>query len=186
MAFPLHHCHKSCRWLVAYRGRTTHGDREKIAQVTQSNKVKGAWPTVIEACLLTTRSKIFRQHLKCSLTGPRRAGTSSGFFFFFVSFHSASCLSLGDLVQRCLGQPVDLLAPWPSAAVIPRQLSTAVHFQSVERAESRGTWKGWRTFAWMNWLSCGDTDFFFFNAYAEKDPERTRREGRQNSPLASQ
>ena len=48
----------------------------------------------------------------------------------------------------------------------------------------RGTWKGWRTFAWMNWLSCGDTGFFFFNAYAEK--ERTRREGRQNSPLASQ
>ena len=35
-------------------------------------------------------------------------------------------------------------------------------------------------------LSCGDTDFFFFFfliAYAE---ERTRREGRQNSPLASQ
>ena len=47
--------------------------------------------------------------------------------------------------------------------MIPRQLSTAVHFQSVERhAESRGTWKGWWTFAWMNWLSCGDTDFFFF------------------------
>ena len=38
MAFLLHHCHKSCRWLVAYR--TTDGDREKIAQVTQSNKVK--------------------------------------------------------------------------------------------------------------------------------------------------
>ena len=35
----------------------------------------------------------------------------------------------------------------------------------------------------MNWLSCGDADFFFFNAYAEI--ERTRREGRQNSPLAS-
>ena len=32
-------------------------------------------------------------------------------------------------------------------------------------------------------LSCGDTDFFFLNAYAE---ERTRTEGRQNSPLASQ
>ena len=34
-------------------------------------------------------------------------------------------------------------------------------------------------------MSCADTDFFFFffNAYAE---ERTRREGRQNSPLASQ
>ena len=51
--------------------------------------------TVIEACLLTNRSKMFRQHLKCSLTAPRRAGTSSG--FFLVSFNSASCLSLGDL-----------------------------------------------------------------------------------------
>ena len=135
MAFPLHHCHKSCRWLVAY------SDREKIAQVTQSNKVKGACntATVIQACLLTmltTRSKMFRQHLKCSLTAPRRAGTSSG-FFFFVSFHSASCLCLGDLVQPCLGQPVDLLAPWPSAAVIPRRRSTAVHFQSVERRVQR-------------------------------------------------
>ena len=105
-------------------------------------------------------SKMFRQHLKCSLTA-RRAGTSFG--FFFVSFYSASCLSLGDLVQRCLGQPVDLLAPWPSAAVIPRRRSTVVHFQSVERRVQR-TWKGWRTFVWMNcqavvrrhWL------FFFF------------------------
>ena len=68
----------------------------------------------------------------------RRAGTSFGFIFFlFVSFHSASCLSLGDLVQRCLGQPVDVLAPWPSAAVIPRRRSTAVHFQSVERRVQR-------------------------------------------------
>ena len=56
---------------------------------------------------------------------------------FFVSFYSASCLSLGDLVQRCLGQPVDLLAPWPSAAAIPRRRSTAVYFQSVERRVQR-------------------------------------------------
>ena len=55
----------------------------------------------------------------------------------FFSFYSASCLTLGVLVQRCLGQSVDLLAPWPSAAVIPRQLSTAVHFQSVERRVQR-------------------------------------------------
>ena len=74
--------------------------------------------------------------LDCScLTTPRGAGTSSG--FFLVSLYSASCLSLGDLVQRCPGQPVDLLAPWPSAAVIPRRRSTAVHFQSVERRVQR-------------------------------------------------
>ena len=30
-------------------------------------------------------SKMFRQHLKCSLTAPRRAGTSLGFFLFLVT-----------------------------------------------------------------------------------------------------
>ena len=108
------------------------GDTVKQSQ----RRVTQQLATVIEACLLTNRSKMFRQHLKCSLTAPRRAGTSSG-FFFLVSFNSASCLSLGDLVQRCLGQPVDLLAPWPSAAVIPRRRSTAVHFQCVERRVQR-------------------------------------------------
>ena len=131
--------------------------------------------------------KIFRQHLKCSLTAPRRAGTSFG-FFFFVSFYSASCLSLGDLVQRCLGQLVDLLAPWPSAAVIPRRRSTAVHFQSVERRGQRNLeglanvrLDACQAVVRRHWLFF--FFFFFFNAYAE---ERTRREGRQNSPLASQ
>ena len=76
--------------------------------------------------LLTTRSKMLRQHLK------RGQGTRSG--IFFVSFHSATCLSLGDLVRRCPGQPVDLLAPWPPAAVIPRRRSIAVHFQSVTQS----------------------------------------------------
>ena len=33
---------------------------------------------------------------------------------------------------------------------------------NLSNAESRETWKGWRTFALMNWLSCGDTVFFFF------------------------
>ena len=43
---------------------------------------------------------------------------------------------------------------------------------------------GERSLGWTARLSCGDTDFFFFfNAYAE---ERTRKGGRQNSPLASQ
>ena len=60
---------------------------------------------------------------------------------------------------------------------------------NLSNAESRGTWKGWRTFAWIrmncqavvrrHWLFF----FFFLNASAE---ERTRREGRHNSPLASQ
>ena len=33
---------------------------------------------------------------------------------------------------------------------------------NLSNAESRArAWKGWRTIAWMNWLSCGDTDFYF-------------------------
>ena len=97
--------------------------------VSRSNR----WRIQRRACedpdmkrLLTTRSKIFRQHLK------REQGTRSG--IFFVSFYSATCLSLGDLVRRCPGQPVDLLAPWPPAAVIPRRRSIAVHFQSVTQS----------------------------------------------------
>ena len=124
-------------------------------------------------------SKMFRQHLKCSLTAPRPAGTSFGFFFcLFVAFHSASCLSLGDLVQPCLGQPVDVLAPWPSAAVIPRRRSTAVHFQSVERRVQRNL-EGLANvrFDPDELPGCrAATLTFFFNAYAL---ERTRREGRQ-------
>ena len=82
---------------------------------------------------------------------------------FFVSFYSASCLSLGDLVQRCLGQPVDLLAPWPSAAVIPRRRSTAVHFHAVCRTQSPEELGrvGERLLGWTARLSCGYTDFFF-------------------------
>ena len=109
-------------WLVAYCTFSTPPYRT-VDTVKQSQR-RVTSPT----------SKMFRQHLKCSLTAGR-AGASLG--FFFVSFYSASCLSLGDLVQRCLGQPVDLLAPWPSAAVIPRRRSTAVHFQSVERRVQR-------------------------------------------------
>ena len=128
--------------------------------------------------MLTTRSKMLRQRLKCSLTAPRRAGTSSG-CFFLVSFNSAGCLSLGDLVQRCLGQPVDLLALWPSAAVIPRRRSTAVHFQSVERRVQRNL-EGLAnvrldelTVVRRHWL------FFFQWCLRGEGARRTRREGRQ-------
>ena len=84
MAFPLHHCHMSCRCLVAF------SDRDSVDRTTDTVKQsqrRVTSRTVFEACLLTTRSKTFRQHLKCSLTAPRRAGTSSGFFccFFLLS-----------------------------------------------------------------------------------------------------
>ena len=132
-------------------------------------------------------SKMFRQHLKCtcSLTAPRRAGTSFG--FFFVSFYSASFLSLGDLVQRCLGQPVDSLASAMTLSGCDTSPTVDCCSFSICRTQSPEELGrvGEHSLGWTARLSCGDTDFFFFffNAYAE---ERTRRERRQNSPLASQ
>ena len=81
--------------------------------------------------------------------------------FFFVSFYSASCLCLGDLVpvQRCLGQPADLPAPCDLQRLWYLAYGRLVFIFNLSNAESRGTWTGWRTFAWMNWLSCSDTDF---------------------------
>ena len=119
-------------------------------------------------------SKMFRQHLKCSLTAPRRAGASFG-FFLFVSFHSASSPSLGDLVQRCLGQPVDVLAPWPSAAVIPQSPTvdccsfSICRMQSPEelgRVGERSLLSGW-----TGWRAATLTFFLFFLML-------TRRRGR--------
>ena len=126
-------------------------------------------------------SKVFRQHLKCSLTAPRRAGTSFG--FFFVSFYSASCLSLGDLVQRCLGQPVYLLAPWPSAAVIPRRRSTAIHCQSVERRVQRNL-EGLANVRLDELPGCRAATLTFFLMLTRR--RRLGERGDKNSSLASQ
>ena len=59
---------------------------------------------------------------------------------FFVSFYSASCLSVGDLVQRFLGQLASRLAcamTFSGCDTLPTRRSTAVHFQSVERRVQR-------------------------------------------------
>ena len=94
--------------------------------------------------------------------------------FFLVSLNSASCLSLGDLVQRCLGQPVDLLTPWPSAAVIPRRRSTAVHFQSVERRVQRNL-EGLANVR-LDELTVVRRHWLFF-MLTRRSPGSTRREG---------
>ena len=121
--------------------------------------------------MLEQASDLFCFFLLSQLSEPGRLGTASTRY----------------LVQRCLGQPVDVQAPGPSAAVIPRRRLTAGHFRSVERRVQRN----------LEGLANVRLDpdelpgcraatlifFFFFDAYAE---ERTRTEGRQNSPLASQ
>ena len=87
-----------------------------------------------------TCNAFWQQDQKCSdIENVAGLGTSSEFFF---SFYSASCLRLGDLVQRCPGQSVEMLAPWPPAGVIPRRRPTAAHFQSVERTVLRRSLEG--------------------------------------------
>ena len=75
MAFPLHHRHRP-RWLVA------SSDREKIAQlrVTQYSQTKSKardepntsnsdrYESADRGMFVDARSKMFRQHLKCSMT----------------------------------------------------------------------------------------------------------------------
>ena len=119
MAFPLHHCHRplACRvhtvqW--SWEDRTAAGDTVKQSQrrltsptPANSNRYEAA----DRGMFVDARSKMFRQHLKCSLTEKLHQDVQEQApDFFFASFYSASCLTLGVLVQRCLGQPVDLLS----------------------------------------------------------------------------
>ena len=88
--------------------------------VSQQSQRRMTSPTVIEAddeaCLLTTRSKTFRQHLKTSLTAPRRAGTSSRFFGFFLLSQLSEPGRLGDLLTALSG-PASRLATVPTTNV---------------------------------------------------------------------
>ena len=169
----------ACRVQWSWVDSTSDTVKQSQRQVTS--------PTVIaiEACLLTTRSKMFWQHLKCSLTAPR--GALDFFLFLFTQpavWAWETWYSVVWASQSTCQRPDDLQRLWYLAD------GRLLFIFNLSNAESRGTWKGWRTFAWMNcqavvrrhWLFF--IFFNFFNAYAEK--ERTRREGRQNSPLASQ
>ena len=126
---------------------------DRTGQVTQSNKVKGAWRA---------------QHPKCSdknVAAPRRAGTSFGFIFLFVSFHSASCLSLGDLVQRLSGPAGRRASAMtfsrcdtsPTVDCCSFSICRTQSPEELGRVGERSLWSGWTAR-----LSCGDTDFFFF------------------------
>ena len=125
-------------------------------------------------------SKMFRQHLKwlhqdvpeqasdffllllSQLSEPGRLGTASG---------PASRLASAMIFSGCDTSPtVDCCSFSICRTQSPEELGRV----------------GERSLGWTARLSCGDTDFFFFffffNAYAE---ERTRREGRHVTPLAS-
>ena len=116
------------------------------------------------SCLLTTRSKMFRQYLKCSLTSTKMywTSTSSGFIFCFFL---PSLLSEPGRPGTALSRPASRLAIGKTSSSCDTSrtvdcCSFAIcQTQSLE--EEKWTWKGWRTFTWMNWLSCDDPNFFF-------------------------
>ena len=109
-------------------------------------------------------SKMFRQHLKCSLTAPRCAGTSFGSFLFLFTqpavwawktWYSVVWASQSTCKRHAL-QRLWYLADRPPVLFI----------FNLSNAESRGTWKGWRTFAWIR-MNCQSVVrrhwlFFFF------------------------
>ena len=121
-------------------------------------------------------SKMFR-HLKCSLTAPRRAGTSFG-FFFFVCFFSLSQLSELGRLGTALSGPAGRHASAMTFSRCDTSPTVDCCSFSICRTQSpeelgrvsleRSLWSGWTAR-----LSCGDTGFFFFYAYAEeRTPER--------------
>ena len=175
------------RWLFDYITVTSHVAGLSRTRIVSTTDRTADTVTVKQSQrrLTSPTSKMFRQHLKCSLTAPRRAGTSFGSFLFLFTQPAVWAWETWYSVVWA-SQPTckrhDLQRPWYADGWL-------LFIFNLSSAESRGTWKGWRTFAWIrmncqavvrrHWLFF----FFFFNAYAE---ERTRREGRQNSPLASQ
>ena len=185
MAFPLHHCHKSCRWLVARTEQVLKWSWvDRTGDTVKQSERCVTSPTVIEACLLTTRSKMFRQHLKCSLTAPKRAGTSSG--FFCCCFFLLSQLSDPGRLATALCGPASRLASamtFSGCDTSPTVDCCSFSICRTQSPEELGR-VGERSLGWTDCRAATLTFFFFFNAYAEK--ERTRREGRYNSPLGSQ
>ena len=111
------------------------------------------------------RSKMFRQHLKCSLTAPRRAGTSFGFFLFLFT---QPALSEPGKLGTALSGPASRRASAMtfSGCDTSPTVDCCSFSVNLSNAESRGTWKGWQTFAWIR-MNCRAVVrrqwlFFFF------------------------
>ena len=167
MAFPLHHCHKSCGWLACL----SRSEWSWVAQVIQSNKVEardGPNTGNNDRGMFVDRSKMFRQHLKCSLTAPRRAGTSSVFFFFWL----LSQLSEPGRLGPALSGPASRLASamtFSGCDTSPTVDCCSFSICRTQSPEELGR-VGERSLGWTDSRAATLTFFFFFfNAYAEKE-----------------
>ena len=145
----------SCRWQSQTKSKardepnTGNSDRYEAAD---------------RGMFVDARSKMFRQHLKCSLTEKLHQDVQEqapDFFCFFLLSQLSDPGSLGT----ALSGPASRLAsaPWPSAAVIPRQLSTAVHFPicRTQSPEELGR-VGERSLGWTDCRAATLTFFYFF------------------------
>ena len=103
---------------------------------------------------------MFRQHLQCSLTAPRRAGTSFGFFCFSL----LSQLSEPERLGTALSGPASRLASamtFSGCDTSPTVDCCSFSICRTQSPEELGR-VGERSLGWTARLSCGDTDFFFF------------------------
>ena len=171
MAFPLHHCHKSCR-CHAGLSRTRIVSRSHRWHSHSQTKSKARDEPNIQN--VPTTSKMW---LDCTKTCRNKLR------IFFGSFYSASCLSLGDFSVVWASQSTckrhDLQRLWYLAD------GWLLFIFNLSNAESRGTWKGWRTFAWIrmnchacqavvrrHWLQVFFFFFFFLCLRGGEDSER--------------
>ena len=109
--------------------------------------------------VMSPTSKMFQQHLKCSLTA-RRAGTSFGFFFRFVL---RSQLSEPGRLGTALSGPASRLAcaiTFSGCDTSPTVDCCSFSICRTQSQEELGR-VGERSLGWTARLSCGDTDFFF-------------------------
>ena len=124
---------------------------------------------------------MFRQHLKCSLTAPRRAGTSYRFFCSFL----LSQLSEPGRLGTALSGPASRLASamtfsdCDTSPMVDYCSFSICQTQSPEELGSLGK----RSLGWTDCRAATLT-FFFFQCLRGEGEDLER--GEKNSPLASQ
>ena len=105
----------------------------------------------------TCTSKMFRQHLKCSLTAPRRAGTS--FFCFFLLSQLSEPGRLGTALSGRASRLASAMT-FSGCDTSPTVDCCSFSICRTQSPEELGR-VGERSLRWTARLSCGDTDFFF-------------------------
>ena len=109
------------------------------------------------------KSKMFRQHQKCSMTAPRRARTSFGLFF---CFYLLSQLSEPGRLGTALSGPASRLASAMTFSGCDTSPTVAIDCCSFSICRTQSPEElgrvGERSLGWTARLSCGDTNFLFF------------------------